>query len=394
MVSRKHNFLIAAILAVCVLVGALFSVRVSAVSAPSLFHNDERWYKDSTACLEIIDGLFYIPIDIFGMYSHIELSMDSRRGEFMLYNRTSGQYISVLYNEKIATVNGTEEIYLNLYKLHGGYYYVPAEYFCSVLGFTCESRISSAEGMGKTVRINDGTASKTMEELLSVYDPVRDTSDTSAPPATNPPVTDPPVTSDVDTVERIIYLTFNTIREKNTPSILQSLEKTAVHATFFLTDAELKAFPSLVNDILLGGHSLALTAQKIDDAADFIRQMDEANERLYGITKTKTRIVQLPGGTYASGLTEADVQTILAAGYVLWDYTYDVPDSLGYASSAVRDYTLEAIRKAHINVLRLSTNETVVRILPHLLGQFQKAANYHTEPILATGREVRHAARS
>ena len=389
---RKHISLIAAVLAVCLLAGALFSVRVTAVSAPSLFHNDERWYKDSTACLEIIDGLSYVPIDIFGMYSHIELSMDSRRGEFMLYNRTSGRYISVLYNEKIATVNGTEEIYLNLYKLHGGYYYVPAEYFCSILGFTVDIRVSSAAGTGKTLRINDGTATKSMEELLSVYDPVRDTvsSDTSAPPVTVPPVTG---TSGVDTAKRTIYLTFNTLREKNTGTILTALENASVRATFFFTDAELSEFPSLVNDILLSGHSLALTTPKAEDVTDFLRQMDEANQRLYGITKTKTRIVQLPGGTYASGFSEADAEAVLAAGYVLWDYTYDVPDSLGYASAAVRDYTLEAIRKAEINVLRMSTNDVVVKILPQLLLQFRAAENYSVKPISATGREVRHGGR-
>ncbi len=391
---RKHISLIAVVLSVCLLAGALFSVRISAVSAPSLFHNDERWYKDSTACLEIIDGLPYVPIDIFGMYSHIELSMDSRRGEFMLYNRVSERYISVLYNEKIATVNGTEEIYLNLYKLHGGYYYVPAEYFCAVLGFTVESRVSSAPGTGKTLRINDGTATKSMEELLSVYDPVRDTdfSDTSAPPVTVPPVTGP-ITSGVDTAKRTIYLTFNTLREKNVASILQALRNTSVRATFFITDAELSAFPSLVNDILLDGHSVALTAPEVKDAADFISRMDDANERLYGITKTKTRIVQLPGGTYESGLSEADVETILAAGYVLWDYTYDVPDSLGYASAAVRDYTLAEIRKAEIHVLRMSTNDTVVKILPYLLMQFRAAENYSVKPITAAGREIRHAVR-
>ncbi len=383
--KARRVSVIAAILAVCIFSGVFFLVRITAASAPSLFHNDEKWYKDSTATLEIIDGIPYIPIDIFGMYSHIELSLDSRRGEFMLYNRTSRQYISVLYNEKIATVNGTEEIYLNLYKLHGGYYYVPAQYFCTVLGFSCEMVDSNAT-VGKTLRINDGNATKTLAELLSPYAGSGADTGESTPSVTDPPVTVPPVTPGEDKTERTIYLTFNTIEKENTNSILKTLKNASMRATFFFTDAEIALYPSVVNSAYVGGHSLALTADTFVDADDFIRQMNDANERLYGITKTKTRIVQLPKN---ADITKADTEKILAAGYVLWDYTYDVPDSKGYASYAVREHAITAVRSARTSVLRMSTNATVVKMLPDFLKDLQTGVNYHIEPINASSKEVR-----
>ena len=383
--KTRRVSVIAAILAVCIFSGVFFSVRITAASAPSLFHNDEKWYKDSTATLEIIDGIPYIPIDIFGMYSHIELSLDSRRGEFMLYNRTSRQYISVLYNEKIATVNGTEEIYLNLYRLHGGYYYVPAQYFCTVLGFNCEMVDSNAT-VGKTLRINDGNATKTLAELLSPYAGSGTDTGESTPSVTDPPVTVPPVTPGEDKTERTIYLTFNTIEKENTNSILKTLKNVSMRATFFFTDAEIARYPSLVNNVFMGGHSLAITTDAFEDADDFIRQMNDLNERLYGITKTKTRLVQLPPD---AAISPADEEKILAAGYVLWDYTYDVPDSKGYASYAVREHAITAVRSARTSVLRMSTNATVVKMLPDFLKALQAGVNYHIEAINASGKEVR-----
>ena len=385
---KRRISVIAAVLTVCILSGVLFSVRITAASAPTLFHNDEKWYKDSTATLEIIDDIPYIPIDIFGMYSHIELSLDSRRSEFMLYNRTTKQYISVLYNEKIATVNGTEEIYLNLYKLHGGYYYVPAEYFCSVLGFSAEIADSSAPS-GKTFRLDDGKAKKTLAELLSPYaGSGTDTGESTPPVTTDPPVTDPPVVTGDDKTERTIYLTFNTIEEENTNSILKSLKNASMRATFFFTDAEIARYPSLVNNVFVGGHSLAITTDAFEDADDFIRQMNDLNERLYGITKTKTRLVQLPPD---AAISPADAEKILAAGYVIWDYTYDVPDSKGYASYAVREHAVTAVRSAKTSVLRMSTNATVVKMLPDFLKILGTGVNYHIEPMNASGTEVRTA---
>ncbi len=378
--SQKSRALIAAALAVCICVGVLFSVRVSAIGAPTLFHNDEKWYKDSTAHLEVIDGIPYIPVDIFGMFPHIELSMDGRKGEFMLYNRTTGRYISVLYEERMATVDGTEEIYLNLYRLYGGYYYVPAEYFCAVMDLFCTMRDSDALG-GKTMRIWDGTQTKTMEELLTLY--AGTGSDSSTPSVTD--TVAPPDTSSVDKTERTVYLTFNTVRAGNLSLLLESLRDANVQATFFFRKEELTADPKLVTALLSDGHSVGLTAEKMTDTAEFLSQMDAANEVLYGITKMTTRIVQMPGGS----LTEADNEAIAAAGYVLWDYTYDVPDSMGYATYSVRNYTVAAVRREEVSVLRMSTNNTVAKILPQLLTDFKTGGNYSVLPIRESDPEVR-----
>lgn len=385
---NRHSALIAAVLAMCVCAGVLFSMHVSAAAAPSLFHRDDYWYRDSSAGLEIINGVYYVPVDIFGMFSQIELSMDSPRGEFMVYNRTTKNYISVLYKEKIATVNGEEEIYLNLYKLHGGYYYVPAEYFCSVLSLSCTVMESSNAVYGVSLRISDGTEGKTFEELLRPYTtsaPASSSEESSSPPVTAPP----PVTSSDDTAFRENYLTFNTISSYNLPEMLSILEDYGVYATFFFTKQELSAYPQLVISVAASGHSIGLRCTSASDETDFLCQMQEANEYLYSLIKMETRIVQLPAGTAKSGFTESQIDAVTEQGYVLWDWTYDVPDSAGYSAAYVEALCERAIRQGEKNVLRMSCNDTVVRLLPGLLNFLQNHPNYQTEQIRACEQEIR-----
>ena len=393
----KHKRITAAalMLAVCILAGVLLSTRVDAAAAPSLFHNDERWYRDNSAGLEIVGEVYYVPVDIFGMFSQIELSMDNRRGEFMLYNRETKHYISVLYEEKIATVNGEEEIYLNLYRLHGGYFYVPAEYFCSVLSLSCEVMTSSSSAYGVTLRISDGAQTKTFDELLSGYDPAElplvssDTdTGTPAPPVTAPP----PVTSGADTVPREDYLTFNTVAHETFTDVLTALREAQIHAAFFFTAEEMREYPEKLIAVTAGGHTVGLTCAAAASAEDFLAQLSDANELLRSITKTETRIAQLPGGTAKSGFGDEALAKIAEAGYVLWDWTYDVPDSVGYSVSYVDTVCRRAVGESEVNVLRMSCNKTVAQLLPGFIRYLQSAQNHTVRVIRAAAAEIRFAA--
>lgn len=386
--DKRRLPLIACVLLLSVAVGILCSTRVSAAAAPSLFHRDEVWYRDSSAGLEIIDGVFYVPVDIFGAFSQIELSMDSPRGEFMVYNRTTRQYISVLFREKIATVNGEEEIYLNLYKLHGGYYYVPAEYFCSVLSLSCTVTPSSNENYGVSLRIGDGSETKTFEELLSPYSaaalPTESDTESSAPP-----VTEPPVTSDEDTAPREIYLTFNTVEPRAAEQILEQLAASGVHATFFFTQTELESMQETAIAVAAAGHAIGLCVADAQSETELLLGMERANEYLYALLKMKTRIVQLRAGTERSGFSGEQLSRIGSEGYVLWDWTYDVPDSVGYSAAFAAALTVNAVRAETVSVLRMGCNATTVQLLDTLLDFIGKHPMYETKPIRVCTPEIR-----
>lgn len=382
--KKKQLALIAAVLVISIGLGVLFSAHVSAASVPSLFHNDERWYRDNSAGLEIISGLYYVPVDIFGMFRHIELTMDSRRGEFMVYNRNTGAYISVIYSEKIATINGEEEAYLNLYKLHGGYYYVPVEYFSTVLSLGYEVRRGSGASAGASFRILDGNEVKTFDELLAPYD--SSTSDTTD---TAPPIVTDPIVPDTDPTARSNFITFNTLERDPLQKILSTLAESGAKATFFVSEEELKDMPDAVAAICAGGHTLALRCDTVQNGEEFIVGMDRANDVLYGIAKLRTHIVHFPAGKVRDGLTEEDWNKITSAGYVVWDWTYDVPDSRGYSVRYVKSACRQAVAKNEINVLRFGCNDTAAQVLPDLLSYLKSYSNYRIYPIYLGHEEVR-----
>lgn len=378
--------IIAVALAFSVCMGVLFSVHSQAANAPSLFHNDEKWYRDSTVGLEIVSGVYYVPVDIFGMFNQIELSVDSRRGEFMLYNRRTERYISVLYDEKMATVNGEEEIYLNLYRLHGGYFYVPVEYFCSVLSLNCETQPSSNTVYGVTLRISDGSETKTLAELLNAYDAVFSVdSTTESGTAKETDAPDTSETFETDTVFRTDYLTFNTVSADTFEDVMAALHDAGVQATVFFTEAEMRAYPERLITAVAEGHTIALTCASATSAEDFLLQMNHANALLYSIAKIQTRIAQLPGGTDASGWDDAELAKIQENGYALWDWTYDVPDSVGYAAGDVASLCRQAIGQSEINILRMSCNRTVADILPGLLQYLKSQPNHTVRAVSAAG---------
>jgi len=388
-VKQKWIPLLALVLAVCVGTSVMLSVRVDAASAPGIFHNDERWYRDSYAGLEIIGGVYYVPVDLFSMFSCMELSMDNRRGEFMLYNRNTGSYISVLYEEKIATVNGEEEIYLSLYRLHGGYFYVPAEYFCSVLSLEMETAVSSNSAYGVTLRISDGSQTQTMAELLADYDAVSSSVDSSDTQTSVPPVTVlPPVSSDSapHPVERQEYLTFNTVGYDSFSDILEILQKEEVQAAFFFTEEEMLQYPERLLSVVIEGHTVGVTCTEAEDAADFLEKMNAANEVLFSLMKMRTRIVQYPGGT--SSLRVADAEPVMQSGYVLWDWTYDVPDSVGYSASYVGTVCRREVERGEIHVLRMSCNQTVSEFLGDFLTYLLSSENHSVHRIHASMEEV------
>jgi hypothetical protein len=122
--------------------------------------------------------------------------------------------------------------------------------------------------------------------------------------------------------------------------------------------------------------------------------MDRLNEYLYSVTKMTTRIVQLPGGTVRSGLREADVEEIMNAGYVLWDWTYDVPDSVGYHISYVENVCRRAMLSSEISVLRMSCNQTVTELLPRLIRFIGADPLCTLKQIRPSGEEIRFEAKS
>lgn len=151
------------------LVLLLFLLGTSAAgteySVPSLFHNDEAWYKDSIAPLLVKDGRYHIPADVLNMFEGLQVSY-SQGGDNVLVTDSDGNYVSILFTDKTAVVNG--ELFENIGVFReNGYTYVDSEWIAGLLSLTC-TYIQTEDG--KTVlRLTDATVTRSWQELEALY---------------------------------------------------------------------------------------------------------------------------------------------------------------------------------------------------------------------------------
>lgn len=132
---------------------------------PTLFHNDEAWYKDSMAPLLVKDGRYHIPADLLGMFEDIDVSY-SQGSDNVLVTHADGIYVSILFTDKTAVVQGELQENVGVFR-ENGYTYVEAEWIADIFDLTCTYAQSED---GKTVlRLSDDSAARTLEELVSLY---------------------------------------------------------------------------------------------------------------------------------------------------------------------------------------------------------------------------------
>ncbi len=163
MKKRVRWLLLAAVLVtVAMLAGPM---QGSGYTTPSLFHNDEAWYKDSVAPLLLRDERYYIPVDLLSMFADLQVSYYDGE-ENILLSHKNGTYASILFEDRSAAVNGKLTAGGGLFR-ENGYTYVEADWVCALFSLTCAYEVDED---GQTLlRITDGTAARTMEELLRLY---------------------------------------------------------------------------------------------------------------------------------------------------------------------------------------------------------------------------------
>ncbi len=350
------------------LMGIAVGTSVNAASVPSIFLNDERWYRDSIAGAEYADDVLCVPLDVFELFPKVGLSVDRDNDEFMAYNRDTRLYVSVLLSSGLAMVNGVEYTDLRIYKAHDCYY-VPVEFFCSVLGLDCED-VPSNSPCGRTVRIFDGSQSRPVSDLIGEYTE-RPTSATTAPPQTTAPVPPP------DEKEHTICFLFVGIDPEALNDVLLLMEENGVPAVFCLSQDELRTFPAAAVSALTMRHKLGLIAERKGDPDDFILSLTAANEILYGTSKTKTHLVFEHAGKSAL-FTKAESDYIALYGFHMIQATYETKqlETRRDPVNAVLNACRTAARDAKVTVFGMPANRITAEVLAVLLPELKEKTNY------------------
>ena len=165
----RRVWLLAAVL-VCMLF-CVTGTLAAEYDMPTLFHNDEAWYKDRMAPLLMKDGRYHIPADLLGMFDGITVSSHQEGGNLLITQvpgnvRTDGTYVSILFADKTAVIDG--ELYENVGIFReNGYTYVDGEWIAEIFSLTCT--YAQTENGTVVLRLSDAEAVRSMEELMDLY---------------------------------------------------------------------------------------------------------------------------------------------------------------------------------------------------------------------------------
>ncbi|MGN1346944.1 MAG: hypothetical protein ACI4V1_09160 [Eubacteriales bacterium] len=252
----------------------------NASDVPSLFHNDEAWYKDGAAPLVLRDGVYYVPAELFGMFESISVTTPNENN-LLIQNTEDGRYVSILFQECRAAVNGTILENVRLFR-DSGVYYVEAEPTAATVGISVET-ITHEDG-SVSMRLYDDTCLLTTEELLNSYFPAEPEEDEFA--------------GLDEEEERDLKRIFVLCREPSAdtePSFcaLSLLREYGMDYTLFLTEDT--APETLLTALSVGEYGI-LTSETGEEA---LEALNETNETFRKITRVRTHFT-LTTGSYAS----------------------------------------------------------------------------------------------
>lgn len=270
---------------------------------PTLFHNDEAWYKDGVAPALMKGGILHAPGDVFAMLDGVTFTVE---GENLLFiNENTGDYVSVLYSDQAACVNGRVTEHVSIFR-EGGYYYLDAAFLAESLGFTVEYAPSPAMAL----RINDGTQKMAFDDLLSLYTETDD--DAHAPPTSS---------VDEDFSPTQIYLICRDSAETSYVFAKSMADRYGFGYSLFLTpDSEITTHLSRTEET-------GLSVSSVSEA-------DELNERLSAVYRQKSHLV------LATGEDAVDHALTEAGYYVL------TPDFTVSLSTDAQQMFLDIVRRA------------------------------------------------
>ena len=181
-----------------------------------------------------------------------------------------------------------------------------------------------------------------------------------------------------DETKKTVYLTFDVGTNTNLDSILKTLRRYNVKATFFLFGSAIPMHEGAIRQAAVDGHSFGVSAMNgvsafLKSDASVTNDLAATNDLLFKTCYQKSRLVRIPGGS--SALSDSQTEALIASGYRFWDWDIDA-SSLTFKrlSSAL------ASRNDNAIVIRFDASASSTKNLASLLSYLKKN-NYRTASI-------------
>lgn len=322
--------------------------------------NDELIPTPGGVSVTMIDDLIYVPLDLFTQYFDFIYSYDYYSNALTVTSGTK----SIYFNRKIGlAVDDNENYYSQMFYFSGSVFMVPCQFLCNFFNL----RYSYIPN-GPLVRVSDERAYLADSQVYDKYENIF--------------LTQTPVTPEQD-YNKSVYLTFNNAPNENTNTILDSLSRYGVTATFFLTTEGILEYPDLVFRMVAEGHTIGINGSLKSLSANFpasnyLADIDACNDVLYQTAKIKTRLVRYVTGSKPS-LTGSIRDGLIEAGYRIWDYNVSAayPPSKNVSPATIYANLTKSLksRKTHAVVL-FSPDDATTQAIPQILSYLARNQFY------------------
>jgi len=342
---------------------------------PHMFRQDMPYGYLEKFPLVVCEGVEYVPLSMFILYSYVEVSYSNFDDNFYLLNNRNSHFVSFNVEKDLAETHNGELMKMETHIFYQTRY-VPARKVAAELGFVCETYDDPLSGI-YAFRISNGKSSKTLTDLLTPYLPKPEPEpekepeklpevkpkpednpkpDVNKPEQNKPPKEEQPVKPE-DPLEKLsprkLGICFAGVSNVSTEKLVNTLKNHNIKASFSFTKDEMLTKPALLRQLYMDGNPLMVTANvdfekiKTDNpnvtanqleqlyANAFVSGLESANDAMKLVIKTKTRMCTLPynipdyiknSSTFKSTLTQS--------GYLVYNPTVDSTDKPGYTGNA------------------------------------------------------------
>ncbi len=311
---------------------------------PNLYRQDAAYTNVKSFPLVVSDSVEYFPLDIFALYSYLEVVYSKVAYGFYINNTKNNHYVAFDLNTGITTNHDNQNLDLQA-KIFHRTHYVPAKAVCEILGVKFETYDDPKNGV-RAARISDSKAKYTLDELIVSYSPVKkDTQQEETPPEVVPDKPTPPPAVDdpyKNAGTRNIYLTFEGCPDgQNTGKILDVLDKHGASAIFFLEKDRILDYPDTVRQIVASGHAVGLyfspqiTDRVILSNGEIGEILTQTNNALGLVAKTKTRYIRAGYGFSEQLIANNFGVFAKENGYVAYDWNASSGDYNGNVNNSL-----------------------------------------------------------
>lgn len=380
----KRTRLLALFLAVSAL---MLSLAALASSAPD---EEDRYFTVLNDSVQPLDEAMMPVMSGGEIYAPYALFSDRSLGVFYSYN--SEMYRLTLYNrdymitfDSLAqTAYDREQQYqMRLVTNEAGTICVPLTFVCEKFGLDLQILRSHPLETVRIVSESDLSAdsflARYQPELVALY--LAHISRPSAEPSSEPPVSSSAAPSAEPSEEvspppepKVVYITFDDGPNRNTASILDTLDEYGMKATFFLLGSEIEQERDTVRRMVGEGHSVGLHAwshvdSEMYSSPEALRdEIERAAEALDSVAQIRTRIFRFPYGSSYREVTQEMRDAVISAGCRYWDWTVDALDYEQPSASALARTVIRGLDEANSTVVILMHDtETTAEALPTIL---------------------------